>query len=477
MFLIANIQKHFVLNKKNVPLPHKQLSLGFSDTGTIKSFRTIHYLGSKLRLLNIIKEAVNKVDPSFGRVYDLFAGSGSVSYFLSGDRPVTSVDIQNYSNVLCTTLLDPVIPTMKFLSSFTERCLEANHSKTLEWAVSDLTKYEEEAIFKALHSNNPDQLCDIIENGSLISFETTNSTDVSGFLKKLIKDSLDKLNSKEILNFESLSIRYFGGIYFSYKQSAQIDSILYQIFNSPVKYRNFLMSALLSTVSDSVNTVGKQFAQPIRPRNSKGRIKSNLGKIAFRDRTIDIIYLYEDWIKKYSTIEEPRFNHTVLKTDYLEALNHISDDTKVIYADPPYTRDHYSRFYHVLETISLRDTPAISRIKQNGKTVLSRGLYREDRHQSPFCIKSEAPLAFKNLFEKISSAGISFILSYSPFDKNINSHPRVVDLDFLIQLANEHFNEVSLISPDKFIHNKLNRSDKHLKASKKAEILILCKKN
>ena len=48
-----------------------------------KGFRPIHYLGSKLRLLPEIERLVDELDPSKGRVCDLFSGSGTVSYFLS----------------------------------------------------------------------------------------------------------------------------------------------------------------------------------------------------------------------------------------------------------------------------------------------------------------------------------------------------------------------------------------------------------
>ena len=70
-----------------------------------------------------------------------------------------------------------------------------------------------------------------------------------------------------------------------------------------------------------------------------------------------------------------------------------------MYADPPYTRDHYSRYYHVLETMSLRDNPEVSMtmIRAGGSPRVSRGVYRADRYQSPFCIKSQAAGAFEEL--------------------------------------------------------------------------------
>ena len=48
-----------------------------------KTFRTIHYLGSKLRLVEFIQEVIDEVDPSLGGVCDLFAGSSSVTQHLA----------------------------------------------------------------------------------------------------------------------------------------------------------------------------------------------------------------------------------------------------------------------------------------------------------------------------------------------------------------------------------------------------------
>jgi len=215
------------------------------------------------------------------------------------------------------------------------------------------------------------------------------------------------------------------------------------------------MAALLSTVSDAVNTVGKQFAQPIRPKKSNGEIKPTLGKMAHKDRHLDILSLYKKWLKRYSKLIPTPFQHTILNMDYSLALDNLTKDTSVVYADPPYTRDHYSRYYHVLETISLRDNPEVSTMVLKGKELLSRGLYRKKRHQSPFCIRSQAPNAFD-------------------INKSTNAHPRVVNLDLLTKLAKKYYKKVEIISPGTFTHSKLTHSEKHLKASNNAEVLLIC---
>ena len=81
-----------------------QLSL-LSDSSADRSVqRTIHYLGSKLRAIDPIRHAVCAVAPVGQPVCDLFAGSGIVSLALGYHWDVTSVDIQEYSRVLCNGL-------------------------------------------------------------------------------------------------------------------------------------------------------------------------------------------------------------------------------------------------------------------------------------------------------------------------------------------------------------------------------------
>jgi len=146
-----------------------------------------------------------------------------------------------------------------------------------------------------------------------------------------------------------------------------------------------------------------------------------------------------------------------------------------VYADPPYTRDHYSRFYHGLETLTLQDRPIISKTKIGGTLRLSRGLYRQDRHQSPFCIKSQAPNAFHELFKITSEKDKILMLSYSPYEQHAKVHPRVMKLEQLITMAKSYFDVVKTCSPGAFSHSKLNNSEKHLESSDFGEIILVCR--
>lgn len=437
-------------------------------------FRPIHYLGSKLRILNFIQDTIDELDPSKGRVCDLFSGSGSVAFKLSKNRPVTSVDIQHYSQILCSAILNPVKLEKQFIDNFVDKCQSSDYSKRFTDSVYPLIQYEQSCIDDALKNTNLENLCEIIESGSIISFQTNNSNIQESKLSLLIQTTINNLESNGFSKEQSISTRYFGGIYFSYLQTAQIDIILEEIKNSPSEYRNVLLASLLSSASECVNTVGKQFAQPMRPRKANGEIKSTIGKSTNKDRSIDVVLVFKKWLNKYKAVPKTYYENNCWQMDFSDALDRLKEDTKVVYADPPYTRDHYSRFYHVLETISLRDNPEISTMVLKGKTVLSRGLYREERHQSPFCIRSQAPKAFEQLFQKVTAIGAKLVLSYSPYDDTKESHPRVITITELTTLAEKYFQSVKVISTGSFVHSKLTNSSKHLEASSFAEVLIIC---
>lgn len=325
---------------------------------------------------------------------------------------------------------------------------------------------------EAINGKNLEVLTSILEHGSL---EVFNYEHVVSSLSGRLDAVCRQLKKYGLYNEKSLISRYYGGVYFSYRQAVEIDVLLEGIHHYlPSDKRDLFIAALLSTASDVVDTVGKHFAQPIKARDSKGKIKSIVYNKAVKDKTLDIRSLYQEWLLKYKKLDKSDYKHIVFQGDYEECLKQLPDNVRTVYADPPYTRDHYSRYYHVLETITLRDSPKISTVTIHGSTHVSNGIYRDDRHQSPFCIKSKAPEAFRKMFALTAEAQRSLLFSYSPFDETKVSHPRVVTMSQLISMAKEYFSSVEILSAGNFRHNKLNSSEHLLEASDEAELLIVC---
>jgi len=429
------------------------------------SFRTLNYLGSKLRLLDFIEGNILNVTKEGEGVCDLFAGSSCVSYKLSNKFNVTSCDIQWYSKVISNALLKDLHVTNQDIEDFLNRITE------------DCVLYKTFLPLIAIEENAIEQkklavLSDILEHGSIEVYSIEHN---ATHIKEQLQSVCEGLCDNNICDARSLISRYYGGVYFSYRQAVQIDIILDAIHGHVDKEkRDLFLAALLSTASDVVDTVGKHFAQPIKARDSKGNIKITVYNKAVKDKTINVIELYKEWLKRYVELPKSNNEHTILQGDYMDCLRSLSDNVKTIYADPPYTRDHYSRFYHVLETITLRDNPELSTTNIHGDSHVSNGIYRKDRHQSPFCIKSQAPDAFKSMFEFAASTKRNLLLSYSPYDESKKTHPRVVNMQQLITWAKEYFSSVETISAGTFKHNKLNSTEHFLDASDEAELLIVC---
>jgi adenine-specific DNA methylase len=254
----------------------------------------------------------------------------------------------------------------------------------------------------------------------------------------------------------------------------ELDSLLIAAHEEPPAVRDCYLAAIISTASEIVNTVGKHFAQPIRPRGSDGKPKRHLISKIIRDREIDVGPLFANWLARYRSLKPTGRAHEIIRGDYAKVLPKIKRKLGAVYADPPYTRDHYSRFYHVLETMCLWDDPGVSSTRIRAVTeTFSRGMYRADRHQSPFCIKSQAPAAFEKLCAAVRDHGVPLVLSYSPYAAESNAHPRVVTVEQIKTIAVKYFTKVDQVSAGKFSHMKLNAARLHIDASAEAELIFL----
>lgn len=117
-------------------------------------------------------------------------------------------------------------------------------------------------------------------------------------------------------------------------------------------------------------------------------------------------------LEKLSEMKNRPIAEAVHQMDYLEALDLLNlgpDD--IVYVDPPYFKEHYSRYYHVLDTFYLYDYPELTfNPRINDVTV---GRYRKERLISDFGKKAKVRSAFNNIFVKIGQSGSTLALSYA----------------------------------------------------------------
>lgn len=434
-------------------------------------WRPIHYLGSKLRVLSSIQGALTSVSPEGSKVYDIFAGSGTVSLSLAKSRPVVAVDIQEYSRVICSALLSPSMVDIAKVKGEMEESFHNSKLSGAYFVAESLIELETEAIQLASEGHTA-LLADLMDAGSLVtSVDRPENRRVRAAINEA-KSRVAKLGASRLIN--TMTLRHFGGLYFSFKQAAELDEIISMCHSATDQRRDTLLAAALSSASEIVNSVGKQFAQPIRPRDKRGEVKSSLYGLVSRDRFRSASETFISLLTKYSMLSRSEFSCSAVRSDYFDFLSGKNLEGGVVYADPPYTRDHYSRFYHVLETMSLRDNPAVSTNKVRGQTNPSRGAYREGRHQSPFCVRSQAPEAFERMFAACARHSVPIVLSYSPFAADKDAHPRVMTIDAINEIARRHYRVVDVISAGAFSHSKLNRTGLNKEMEKEAEFLIVC---
>lgn len=436
--------------------------------------RTIHYLGSKLRLLDLIRRAVAAVAPVGQPVCDLFSGSGVVSLALASDWDVTSVDIQEYSRVLCNGLANPPPNASNEAAGLCDRAYAGSLRLQLRYALCGLLAHERHCVADAA-DGAMNGLCDLLEHGSLLTLN--GGGDMPRRLRSEVRAALDKLDEQGLgRGPETVVTRHFGGRYFSWEQAIDFDALLAEIHFVDQPYRDFHLAAALVVASDAVNTVGKHFAQPIKLRDANGFPKKHLVKQTLRDRAFSVLDSYRACCETLATLRRTRGHHRAVRSDYLDFLESDTTPLAALYADPPYTRDHYSRYYHVLETMALRDEPevATTKIRSNGVPRLSRGLYRLQRHQSPFCIPTKAPGAFEHLFVRVAKRRIPLVLSYSPYQASARNRPRLLTIEQMLGIAKRHFNEVEITPVDGISHNKLNLTERNVNVECPAEVLISC---
>jgi len=132
--------------------------------------RIIHYLGSKLRIIQPIRDAMAEVTPPGGTICDLFAGSGAVALGLSERWDVVAVDIQEYSRVLCSAILFPPNDAASGARLLANEARRSALRTTLRESLQPLLSFESACLERA-KAGDAENLCNLLEHGSLPLFE------------------------------------------------------------------------------------------------------------------------------------------------------------------------------------------------------------------------------------------------------------------------------------------------------------------
>lgn len=365
------------------------------------------YMGSKRELLDFIKSSINDLDIQSNHFCDLFSGTSIVGCSLKDEYNIQINDIQVYTSIFANTYLSNV----KTLVNETE--LDLIKERVLFYVAEFSSKY-------------PDLIF--------------NYNEINNYLE--LRELEYKQQNLIFNNFEigfHLFTKYYSGTYWNYNQCVWIDSIraVAEEYKDKLEYY-VILSSLIYAMSYTSQSTG-HFAQ------FRDITEGNMNDIMlYRERDI-WSYFERKFLEILDVVDMDMDNQSSITTlDYLDCLRLIEANT-IVYADPPYSSVHYSRFYHAIETLIKYDYPHVK----------YKGRYREDRHQSPFGKKTEVKFAFQKLFKGVKNRNSHLILSYS--------NNGMITQEEIMQIGNDIMGDYyqSEIQTKEYMHSKMGRSDEH----------------
>lgn len=453
----------------------------------IEDTRAIQYLGSKLQILDDIENEISKLVPQNGIVCDLFSGSGIVSQRLSGKNIVYANDVQEYSRIITSVLLgcgrNKKQRNLNYADLIQSEYYKNNHNY-LSTIFEKPLSYEK----NVLSNGDLEKLAELCELNLFYDGSELNPEKI-GLAESIFGNSLSLFSPDTIKQLHKdkepkhmLFSLYYLNSYFSLNQCIEIDSIsfaLKQFYSNREisKYEYQLLTVcLLHAVSEIVSSVGKNFAQPIKVVDKRGEIKSFAIKRCLRDRCMGLETPFEDMRTRLWSLPFPRYKNLVFKNDAADFVynSRNAKPVNVFYLDPPYTIDHYSRFYHILETLVLYDYPKLEKKVSGGELHIMNGKYREDRFQSNYCIPSLCFNEFEKLISGIRKLDANILLSYSEDDESKDTRKRVISKTELFSILENHYSKIDVRNLE-HRYRKLTAKNMNRKEMHNSELLIACR--
>lgn len=188
---------------------------------------------------------------------------------------------------------------------------------------------------------------------------------------------------------------YYRNSYLSARQCVEVDAIRYAIDQQPANVRLFLNVALVLGAARCFNAPGHS------AQYFKGSSEAALRRVEAQWRRSVFLEML-DAVDRITPIGDGawRRSNKVVQGDAISTLR-SSSNIDVVYLDPPYTKDQYSRFYHVHEELFRYRYPQVQ----------GDASYPVDRFHSLYCRKTQALAEYALLFEAAASSASRIVLS------------------------------------------------------------------
>lgn len=353
------------------------------------------YMGTKRQLAGVIAQQTRQLRP--GPFMDLFSGISAAGMAVGTTRPIWCNDVQHFSCTLTRALYTSTSAyTLKrSVEEYITTAFTTHRAKLLE-AFECLDQYEASALSGA------------VERQIAVQYE-------------IVAKTRGKQNYLRADGIDCLFTTTHAGTYFGFLQSVEIDSVRHAIDLAlreraiDAETHRWMIVALCQAVASASNSTG-HFAQYLTAK------PANVGRVVSKRRRS----VWNEWLryaKDLRPLGEPswRAENRVFQSDANDLLNALAEGTErpaIVYADPPYTDDQYSRFYHVLENVVLYDYPIVS----------GKGEYRQNRFTSEFSLAGSVTGAFERMVASASRIGSALMISYPSNGLMKNSTETILSL-------------------------------------------------
>jgi adenine-specific DNA-methyltransferase len=351
-------------------------------------------MGTKRKLSPKISEIVSGCQT--GPFLDAFAGMSSVGSVIGPSREIWTNDLQAFSNLVSAAL---------FCSSDWPPSRQRARGDILEIFTKNFIA------LAGAHGNQLEQEARAVASRDHVK------------LRELFEAAAaaTEFGSRQTNSAYDLFTKRYACLYFSTAQAIEIDSVrraadhLLEHKQLTGDEHRWLILALALAMNRCTTSTG-HFAQPLAPKASNASRVANQ-----RSRSILLEALNAlDELRPLGSKKWRSANRVYRSSaaDLLSFLAEAETCPAVVYADPPYTDDQYSRYYHLYETLVLYDYPQCA----------GRGRYRPDRATSDFCLPSRVHIAFDALIRAASETGSDLVISYPESGLMINSRAELTTM-------------------------------------------------
>lgn len=374
---------------------------------TAQFARSASYMGSKATLapyfVEILKDSVSK-DSS---VFDLMCGSGAASGIFSKHWKTVASDAQIFSRMLAVVQGGGMDGTRA--RAISDEVLSNARVKfnDLPDFLKQSIEIESDFLSSELSNEALNALSEWISNYPRINSQIV-APDVR-FVELVEKAKNATENVMPVL-FSA----YYGNLFFGVRQAAEIDCLRAAIEELTDEIdKRWALGALICAVSSRAYSYGGHFAQPKLDCSDHNKIQGlapemlvSWGQSVSHEFFVRLTNLGNESLNNEFPIEQIE---GPWEKAIAGALSNFGEEEVCVYLDPPYTRDEYSRYYHVLETLVRYDYPDI----QNKPSIPKRG--QAGRFASDFATRSK--IQIEMLIIKIINACLvnnwSCLWSYS----------------------------------------------------------------